>query len=183
MDIVSVSWGVKFKNWVLSAEFTQNNFIFYPQGALHLACSRLQNCKAKSDARNARVPFYSPPPPFPDGARRKVMLHGTIRNLRRRRNSTSVSHVCEETPWSEKSFAFSFNLIDISTMAFSTGQSWHVLASHADTFRVRHAFLHHEGGLLHEPKECLWRRLGAYSNPGTRVGPRTRISSLFRRRT
>ena len=55
VDIVSVSWGVKFKNWVLSAEFTQNNFISYPQGALHLACSgaawigacsRLQNCKA-----------------------------------------------------------------------------------------------------------------------------------------
>ena len=62
-------------------------------------------------------------------------------SLRRRRNLTTVSNVCEAAPISlfwvpnalnelpEVRFEFPFKLIGKSTTAFSTGQSWRVLKS------------------------------------------------------
>ena len=62
-------------------------------------------------------------------------------SLRRRRDLTPVSNVCEAAPkylfsvpnrpneLPEMRFKFPFNLIGKSTMAFLTGQSWRVLKS------------------------------------------------------
>ena len=75
-------------------------------------------------------------------------------SLHRRRNLTLVSNVCKvvlkslfwalnglkELP--EMSFKFPFNLIGKSTMAFLTGQSWHVLKSWYTGGGVEQGFQH-----------------------------------------